>query len=77
MLEVDDSPDEDLMAHFEKCIEFIRKDGGKVLVHCVSGISRSGAITIAYVMKTQGKTFEEAWEFVRERRSMVHPNSGF
>lgn len=77
VLDIDDSPEEDIKRYFDTCIDFILKDEGKVLVHCVSGISRSGTIAIAYVMKTQNMGVEEAWAYVREHRPIVHPNSGF
>ena len=52
-LEIDDSPMEDLFKHLPSVVEFIeKKKDTNVLVHCVSGISRSGACVIAYVMKT-------------------------
>lgn len=53
VLEIDDSPMEDIRVHFERVIAFIQKNREtNVLVHCISGISRSGACVIAYVMKT-------------------------
>ncbi|KAI5842821.1 protein-tyrosine phosphatase-like protein [Tricharina praecox] len=49
----------------------------KVFVHCRMGISRSGSIIVAYIMKHHGKTFGNALDFVRNRRRMVHPNQAF
>ena len=77
-LQIDDSPTENIFSHLSSVIDFIEKrPHTNVLVHCVSGISRSGACVIAYVMKKKGLKYEEAWEFVKSKRSIVHPNSGF
>ncbi len=77
-LDIDDSPSEDIKAHFDAVIAFIEKNKEtNVLVHCVSGISRSGACVIAYVMKARRLSFDQALELVRSRRGVVHPNSGF
>ncbi|TNV75500.1 hypothetical protein FGO68_gene8845 [Halteria grandinella] len=77
-LHLDDSPQEDLMPHFEPVIAFIQKrPESNVLVHCASGISRSASFVIAYVMKTRGLGYQEGWEFVMSKRSIVYPNAGF
>jgi protein-tyrosine phosphatase len=47
------------------------------LVHCAMGISRSSAITIAYLMKGEGMLFEDAQAMVKARRSIINPNAGF
>ena len=77
-LDIDDDPSEDIKRYFPHVIEFITENREtNVLVHCVSGISRSGACVVAYVMKIKGMSYDEALEFVRTKRPMVHPNSGF
>ena len=49
----------------------------RVLVHCTQGISRSGAVVIAYVMRSLGLDYEAALSRVRARRAVVAPNPGF
>ncbi|CAD8166101.1 unnamed protein product [Paramecium octaurelia] len=50
---------------------------GSVLVHCAAGVSRSASVVIAYLMKTKGLGFQEAFNFVRKKRSVIQPNYGF
>lgn len=54
-----------------------RAKGGKVLVHCQAGVSRSATICIAYVMTHYGMGLEEAFDFVRARRSHISPHLNF
>ncbi|KAJ3143973.1 Protein transport protein ssh1 [Irineochytrium annulatum] len=44
------------------------------LVACQQGVSRSASLVIAYVMAERGVGVEEAYEFVKERSSVVGPN---
>ncbi|KAK3564609.1 hypothetical protein QTP86_023752, partial [Hemibagrus guttatus] len=70
----------DLLAHWNNTYTFIneaRKSGQSVLVHCKMGVSRSASTVIAFLMKQQGWTLEEALNHVRECRPIVHPNDGF
>ncbi|KAG7328792.1 hypothetical protein KOW79_006966 [Hemibagrus wyckioides] len=70
----------DLLSHWNNTYMFIneaRKSGQSVLVHCKMGVSRSASTVIAFLMKQQGWTLEEALNHVRERRPIVHPNDGF
>lgn len=41
------------------------------------GVSRSASTVIAFLMKQQGWTLEDALNHVRERRPIVHPNDSF
>ncbi|CCW69032.1 unnamed protein product [Phytomonas sp. Hart1] len=75
-----DRHDQDLAAHLDGAFSFIRRArsaGGRVLVYCRRGISRSASIVIAYLMVDQGRAYDEALGFVRERRSCVSPNLAF
>ena len=52
-------------------------DGGQVLVHCSSGISRSGCVTIGYTMHNRKCSLAEAFEVTADRRPCVLPNDTF
>ena len=58
--------------------------GGKTLVHCIMGISRSVSICVAYLMRYRGIIAkcnkigaDEAVRYVKERRKYAGPNRGF
>ena len=75
-----DTCEEDISQIFEKAFEIIESvhlNGGKVLVHCNAGISRSATICTAYLMKTQGISMDEALKMVKNKRKCVAPNFGF
>lgn len=79
---IDDSPDDaavkelqDALPNILECIQSAKP--GNVLVHCVSGISRSGSVLVAYVMKTRKLSFDDALSLVRAQRACVAPNGGF
>ncbi|KAL1307893.1 hypothetical protein HN51_049787 [Arachis hypogaea] len=59
---------------FEEAIQFLEqceKDKARVLVHCMSGKSRSPAIVIAYLMKSKGWRLAQSYQWVKERRPSV------
>lgn len=49
---------------------------GKVLVHCLQGLSRSATLVLAFLMIKKGMTVTEAVETVRSKRR-IYPNDGF
>jgi len=53
------------------------EDAGGCLVHCQMGCSRSVAICVAFIMWREGVTYDEAFERVKESRSIARPNIGF
>lgn len=79
-VDVKDVPEERLCVHFDRCLKFIAKcllDGGRVLVHCFAGKSRSATICAAYVMATEGWTLEQALKAIGDARPAAAPNHGF
>lgn len=77
---VEDAYHEDLLTKFRDAADFIEthyQKGGKVLVHCFAGISRSATVSISYLMLSKGWSMHQAFEFCRERRPCVSPNFNF
>lgn len=75
-----DIENQNMEGYFDECYKFIEsgiEKGGKVLVHCAYGVSRSASIVIAYLIKKNGYTYEEAYEKVKKRRNIIEPNEGF
>ena len=64
------------------CVEYIhnslsQNNNNKVFVHCQFGISRSASMVIGYIMKYRNMTYMDAFNYVKQRRSLVNPNAGF
>ncbi|CAI9549701.1 unnamed protein product [Staurois parvus] len=77
---VEDSHKADISSWFNEAIDFIdsvKNNGGRVFVHCQAGISRSATICLAYLMRTNRVKLDEAFEFVKQRRSIISPNFSF
>ncbi|KAL5490238.1 TIF1 [Sanghuangporus weigelae] len=75
-----DTPFEELAGHLSRTSAFISDalhKRGRVLVHCVQGMSRSASVVAAYLMATYGWSVQQAVQFVRDRCSTAQPNSGF
>uniref|UniRef100_A0A0M3JVM3 protein-tyrosine-phosphatase n=1 Tax=Anisakis simplex TaxID=6269 RepID=A0A0M3JVM3_ANISI len=61
---VNDSYQEKLLPHFEEAFKFVDKVcqcGSVVLIHCLAGISRSATLAIAYIMRQNKWTSEQAY----------------
>ena len=74
---VDDSLEQDINQYFNMCMKFIDNAQGATLVHCYSGISRSGTIIIAYLMYKNKCSYEEAYTYAVSKHSAINPNSNF
>ena len=75
-----DSKKENIECIFYESIEFIKTAkmaGGRVLVHCQQGVSRSVSICIAYMIFTQKLSYQEAEELLKKKRGVANPNPGF
>ena len=58
-------------------IQQVHHGGGKILIYCRAGQSRSATLCIAYFMKYHNMTYEQAFQYVKYRRPIIHPNVGF
>nr|XP_055032334.1 dual specificity protein phosphatase 13-like [Misgurnus anguillicaudatus]XP_055032335.1 dual specificity protein phosphatase 13-like [Misgurnus anguillicaudatus] len=79
-VEAFDTPSFDISPFFYSAAKFIKSamstPGGKVLVHCAMGLSRSSTLVLAYLMIYEDMTLVEAIKAVTEHRNIC-PNSGF
>lgn len=78
-LHVDDIESSDLLSHFPSANDFIdrgRAEGG-VLVHCHAGESRSVAVVMAYIMKTESINCPSAFRRIKTIVPSAFPNEGF
>ena len=81
-LDIKDATDFEIEQYFEKGIEFINKakankDKGNLFVHCQLGKSRSTSIVIAYLIKEEKYSTDEAYKFLKKKRKAIMPNLGF
>lgn len=58
-------------------LEEVAKSGGRVLVHCNAGVSRSAAVVIGYLIVHKRMSYAEAIDLVRLKRPCCRPNDGF
>ncbi|XP_056195964.1 dual specificity protein phosphatase 12 isoform X1 [Falco biarmicus] len=75
-----DEPGADLLSRLDECAAFLgaaRAGGGAALVRCQAGLSRSVAVAAAYLMKTEGLGWEEAYAAVRAAKPDAEVNPGF
>jgi len=75
-----DLPSSDLLSYWHSTCKFIKKVkdyGGVCLVHCKMGISRSVSTVVAYLIKENKWSKEQAMNYVKSCRPIANPNEGF
>ncbi|EEP76045.1 predicted protein [Uncinocarpus reesii 1704] len=88
-LDIDDHPLQDIIHYLKEACDWVHaalQEGSTqadlqrpvgVLVHCIQGISRSGAIIVAYLMRYRALSYFDALAMARESRPIIKPNQGF
>lgn len=77
---LEDREDFDILAHQQEASEFIsnvENIGGRVLVHCISGVSRSTTIVLMHLIKKHCIPLKDAYDYVLSCRPWIAPNDGF
>lgn len=79
-VQANDIPSYNLSKHFDAAADFIQgcmESKGTCFIHCAAGISRSVSLTIAYFIKHEGMTFQQAISLIKSKRYIANPNPGF
>ena len=77
-INLNDYIEDSLLPHIDKCIEFINENKDKkIFVHCNAGVSRSPSIIISYLIKSLNYSFNEAYNYVKNKRNNIKPNEKF
>jgi predicted protein tyrosine phosphatase len=77
---MNDGGDENLLSNVFKATVFIGNalaSNGKVLVHCIEGVSRSVAIVMGYFVLTERIDYQTAYKKLRAARRVASPNPKF
>ncbi|XP_031277233.1 dual specificity protein phosphatase PHS1 isoform X1 [Pistacia vera] len=77
---ISDHEDTNITSIFEEASDFIdhvEQIGGRVLVHCFEGRSRSATLVMAYLMLRKNFTLLEAWNNLKRAHRRAQPNDGF
>lgn len=78
--DIHDRPYEDIIEPVRRANAYImerHRQNQPVLVHCIAGISRSVSVAIGHLMLGHGYGYEQALQYVQERRPLASPNVGF
>lgn len=71
------APSLDWLQRMVDILDDKQRSGVTTYVHCRNGVSRSGLLVVAYEMRKNNWTCDEALAFVRSKRSIIRPNPVF
>ena len=63
-----------LFKSLKQCIEFI-ENSDKIFIHCSCGVDRSPTIIIGYLMWKTHSSYDEVFNYVKEKRNCIEPNN--
>ncbi|CAK0860584.1 unnamed protein product [Prorocentrum cordatum] len=79
-LPLEDAEDQELSGAFDEGLRAIDEAvaaGGRALVHCHEGRSRSVSLCLAYLVVRERMALADAMALVKARRPLARPNAGF
>ncbi|MGH7171903.1 MAG: dual specificity protein phosphatase family protein [Gemmataceae bacterium] len=71
------APSLDWLRRMVDLVDAKQRAGVTTYVHCRNGVSRSGMLVVAYEMRKNHWTRDEALAFVRSKRPITRPNPAF
>ena len=77
---MDDSLEQNLTSLIPYAFAFIQqgiRNNESILIHCNAGVSRSGAVCVAWLMKIFNLNCDDALSMARLKRDKIYPNSNF
>jgi hypothetical protein len=72
LIDAEDPGNGDVLREAVRKVDELMRQGNTVMVHCVSGISRSAAVVIGYLIMT-GIPFDDSVDKVRKARPAANP----
>lgn len=79
-INVADKSEQGLAKFFDEAHQFIdeaRRKKCNILVHCLAGVSRSPTFAIAYLMRVNSLSLQDAFNLVKRCRPQIDPNLSF
>ena len=77
---LEDAEDVNILKALPQATAFIEQAenaGGRVLVHCISGVSRSPTIVMMHLMNKHGIPLKDTFDYIQSCRPWITPNDGF
>lgn len=56
-----------------RVLSLLLKTGHKCFVHCTAGINRATLTVLSYLTFVEGRSLDESYDFIKERRPQAHP----
>ena len=75
-----DSPTYQLTNDYARASDFmsrVERLNGRVLVHCIAGVSRSVTLVLMHLMRNHEVCLNQAYRHIKRCRPFVRPNEGF
>ena len=75
-LDIGDNIKVNIINYLQQCIKFI-DNADKIYVHCSCGVNRSPSIVIGYLMWKTHSSYDNVFEYVKQRRECIEPSNLF